>query len=186
MSVIKITPQIITKTKLPGNYHLDVHSNPFQSDCYFRLPSRARQLNAGHAGGVYFNLSPSSCATIISEIYLSEHSARALISRALLNTYNTYSLKFDQNRHSKHVVSIMGENRTKVRRIRTELTLSFNLLMSLTLLYKKITLINRIYISLWAHHLTACKTCLAVNYTHQVEMLQDWGSFTLSIKSAGA
>ena len=135
MSVIKITPQIITKTKLPGNYHLDVHSNPFQSDCYFRLPSQARQLNAGHAGGLYFNLSPSSCAIIISEIYLSEHSVRALISRALLNTYNTYSLKFDQNRHSKHVVSIMGKNRTKVRRIRTELTLSFNLLMSLTLLY---------------------------------------------------
>lgn len=139
MSVIRITPQIITKTKLPGNYHLDVHSNPFQSDCYFRLPSRARQLNAGHAGGVYFNLSPSSRATIISEICLSEHSARALISRALLNTYNTYSLnslKVDQNRHSKHVVSITGENRRKVRRTRTELTLSFNLLMSLTLLYK--------------------------------------------------
>lgn len=136
MSVIKITPQIITKTKLPSNYHLDVHSNPFQSYCYFRLPLWARQFNAGSPRGVYLNLSPLPCATIISEIYLSEHSVRALISRALLNTYNTYSLKFDQNRRSKHVVSIMGKNWTKVRRIRTELTLSFNLLMSLTLLYK--------------------------------------------------
>lgn len=57
--------------------------------------------------------------------------------------------------------------------------------MSLTLLCKNL-LINRLYISLWANHLTACKTCLAINYTHQVEMLQDWGSFTLSIKSEGA
>lgn len=80
----------------------------------------------------------------------------------------------------------MGKNSTGVRGIRTELTLSFNLLMSLTLLYKKITLINIIYISLWPHHLTACKKCLAINYTHQVDMLQDWGSFTPAIKSERA
>lgn len=120
------------------------------------------------------------------EIHLSEHSVSALISRALRNTLKTHSLKFDKNRHRKHVVSIMGKNSTGVRGIRTELTLSFNLLMSLTLLYKKITLINIIYISLWPHHLTACKKCLAINYTHQVDMLQDWGSFTPAIKSERA
>lgn len=103
MSVIKITPQIITQTKLPGNYHLDVHSNPFQSYCYFGWPLRADNLTQG-AGGVYLNLSPSPCAAIKSETHLYEY----LISRALLNARNTYRLKLDRSRH-KHVVSIMGE-----------------------------------------------------------------------------
>lgn len=103
MSVIKITPQIITQTKLPGNYHLDVHSNPFQSYRDFGWPLRVDNLTRG-AGGVYLNLSPPPCAAIKSETDLSEH----LISRALLNARNTYRLKADRSMH-EHVVSITGE-----------------------------------------------------------------------------
>lgn len=100
------------------------------------------------------------------EIYFFEYFVSVLILRVFRNIFKIYSFKFDKNRYRKYVVLIMGKNLIGVRGIRIEFIFFFNLLMFLIFLYKKIILINIIYILLWFYYLIVCKKCLVINYIY--------------------